>query len=163
MKIVVNRCYGGFSLSALAVKRLAEFSGRKCYFFVDERDKKGNLLLCRKLKKVSLTEAEKTFIFYAYDVPEDEYNKVKNSMKPWNDMTDKERVDANKWDDVHSFGMGRDVDRSDLNLIKVVEELGAKANGKHAQLEIVEIPDGVQWQIEEYDGQEWVSEVHRTW
>lgn len=26
-----------------------------------------------------------------------------------------------------------------------------------------EVPDDVQWQIEEYDGREWVAETHRTW
>ena len=27
----------------------------------------------------------------------------------------------------------------------------------------VSIPDDVEWQIEEYDGMEWVAEAHRTW
>ena len=31
------------------------------------------------------------------------------------------------------------------------------------RLEVVESPDGVNWQIEEYDGAEWVAEKHRTW
>ena len=53
--------------------------------------------------------------------------------------------------------------RSDPRLIQVVEELGSKANGRCAKLQIVEIPDGIDWEIEEYDGQEWVSEKHRTW
>jgi hypothetical protein len=30
-------------------------------------------------------------------------------------------------------------------------------------LAIVEIPDDVQWIIEENDGMEWVAEKHRTW
>ena len=30
-------------------------------------------------------------------------------------------------------------------------------------LKIVEIPEGVRWEIEEYDGKEWVAEMHRTW
>jgi hypothetical protein len=48
-------------------------------------------------------------------------------------------------------------------LIQVVEELGDGANGYFAKLKIVEIPDDVLWQIEEYDGKEWVAEQHRTW
>ena len=28
---------------------------------------------------------------------------------------------------------------------------------------IVEVPDEVSWTIQEYDGKEWVAEVHRTW
>jgi len=48
-------------------------------------------------------------------------------------------------------------------LVQVVEELGADANGKFAELKVVEIPDGVDWTIQEYDGIEWVAEVHRAW
>lgn len=53
--------------------------------------------------------------------------------------------------------------RTDPDLIKIIEELGEDANGSCAELKIVEIPDDVEWQIEEYDGMEWVAEKHRTW
>ena len=56
-----------------------------------------------------------------------------------------------------------DIDRSDPHLVQVVEELGARANGVHADLLIVEIPDGVQWEVVEYDGIEYVAEKHRRW
>lgn len=55
------------------------------------------------------------------------------------------------------------IDRDDPDLITVVETLGKRANGKYAQLKIVEIPNGVRWQIEEYDGSEHIAEQHRTW
>jgi hypothetical protein len=55
------------------------------------------------------------------------------------------------------------IDRDDPHLIQVVEELGNEASGNFAKLKIVEIPEDVQWEIEEYDGWEWVAEVHRTW
>ncbi len=48
-------------------------------------------------------------------------------------------------------------------LLAVVERLGAAANGDCAKLAIVEIPDGVEWEIDEYDGCEHVAEKHRTW
>jgi len=56
-----------------------------------------------------------------------------------------------------------DIDRSDPHLVQAVEELGVRANGVHADLAIVEIPDGVQWEIAEYDGMEHVAEKHRRW
>ena len=48
-------------------------------------------------------------------------------------------------------------------LVQTVQELGEKANGPHARLKIVEVPDGVDWTVMEYDGMEWVAEAHRTW
>lgn len=56
-----------------------------------------------------------------------------------------------------------DIPRNDPLLIEIVELLGSKANGEYAKLKIVTIPDNIQWQIEEYDGTEWVAEKHRTW
>jgi hypothetical protein len=56
------------------------------------------------------------------------------------------------------------IERDDPILIRVLEQLGVmECSGDHAALRIVEIPDDVKWTIEEYDGKEWVAEVHRTW
>ncbi len=57
----------------------------------------------------------------------------------------------------------RDVARDDPYLVKIVKDMGMSANGNHANLAIVEVPGDVEWQIEEYDGNEWVAEKHRTW
>lgn len=56
-----------------------------------------------------------------------------------------------------------DIDREDPILIQVVKELGEKASGQFSDLTIVEIPDDVQYEIQDYDGVETVAEVHRTW
>ena len=53
--------------------------------------------------------------------------------------------------------------RSDKKLVDVVEKLGERANGVCASLKVIKIPDGVDWEIEEYDGKEWVSEKHKVW
>lgn len=55
------------------------------------------------------------------------------------------------------------IKRDDPVLIQVVKSLGAEANGMMADLKVVEIPEGVDWVIEDYDGAEWISEKHRTW
>lgn len=58
----------------------------------------------------------------------------------------------------------QDVMRTDSDLIKVVEELGAKANGRFASLKIVDIPDDVKWYLYISDfGPESIHEVHRSW
>lgn len=56
-----------------------------------------------------------------------------------------------------------DIERDDEHLVQVVEEMGEAANGDYAELSVVEIPDDVQWQIDEYDGMETVEEAHRSW
>ena len=56
-----------------------------------------------------------------------------------------------------------DIERDDPELIAVVEELGQTAGGRYAELIIIEIPDGVEYTIEDYDGIESIHEVHRSW
>lgn len=57
----------------------------------------------------------------------------------------------------------REIDRNDPALVQTVEELGEKVNDTYSSLKVVEIPDDVHWHINEYDGDEWVAEAHRTW
>lgn len=57
----------------------------------------------------------------------------------------------------------REIPRNDATLVAVVESLKGEANGFCASLKVVEIPENVDWYIEEYDGNEWVAEKHRTW
>lgn len=89
-------------------------------------------------------------------------------------MQDKlKRFEAEKLDpSINPYNYGRapqwdgsllGVSRDDTMLVQAVETLGDAANGSFAQLKIVEIPDDVEWAIAEYDGAEWVEEVHRTW
>ena len=57
-----------------------------------------------------------------------------------------------------------DLDRDDLALVATVEELGSEKAGRdYSNLQIVEIPEDVEWEINDYDGQEAVHEVHRSW
>jgi len=63
----------------------------------------------------------------------------------------------------NSYFSESDIPRDDPTLIKLIGEMGEEANGTCAELKIVEIPDGVEWEIEEYDGSEWIAEKHRTW
>ena len=65
-------------------------------------------------------------------------------------------------DDDHYFA-DDDIERDDPILVGVVTALGDKASGRHAKLKIVEIPDDVEYHIEEYDGLKHVAEKHRTW
>jgi hypothetical protein len=66
------------------------------------------------------------------------------------------------FEDEEAFWEG-DIERNDENLVKVVETLGGAADGKYSSLKVVEIPDGIEWQVIEYDGSEHIAEEHRTW
>lgn len=109
MKIVINSCYGGFSISKKAIEYMAE---------------KGNETAIR---------ARETF------------NKLDEKY------------------DTSYHVMSSYKDRTNSLLIETVEALGKEANGKYAELKIVEIPDDVDWEITEYDGWETVEEKHRSW
>jgi len=67
-----------------------------------------------------------------------------------------------EWDDF-GFEYKTDASRADPKLVACVEKLGVAASGDYSRLSVVEIPDGIEWAIEEYDGQEWIAEKHRTW
>jgi len=104
MKVVINKCHGGFGLSRKALELLHE--------------KKGEPI-------------------------------------------------PTKW---HRLGFFEDstihvssLERHDADLIAVVEQLGEYADGRYSELSVVDIPDGVLYTVEEYDGREWIAEVHRRW
>lgn len=138
MKIVINKCYGGFGLSEKAVFRYFELMNKPVW---TEKTKYGfnNYYIISPEKRITKIPNEEF-----YNLPLDkrhEYNKACSS-ETFNEYT---------------------ICRADPLLVQVVEELGEEAGGRHASLKIVEIPDDIEWDIEEYDGTEWIAEKHRTW
>lgn len=150
-KVAINSCYGGFSLSPLAVKRIAELNGEECYFFNFD-------LHTKQYREISIEEAEKSFCFSAYKTKNWDYKEPKN----WASQSLEERIEYNKF--MASISLdSRPNQRDNPFLIQAIEELGDKANGPHAKIKIVEIPDDVEYEIDEYDGIEHIAEVHRRW
>lgn len=148
-KVVKNSCYGGFNLSPKALKRYAELKGKEIYFFdIDWKNKESRYI------PITPEEAEgKLFISY-YTVPNPEEYKL------YEIGVDGTYKDANKRaEEIHIEIESRD----DPDLVKVVEELGDAAGGRFSQLEVVEIPDDVEFVIDEYDGLETIREKHRSW
>jgi hypothetical protein len=152
MKIVINRCFGGFSLSPRAVKRLAQLQGRDCFFYMREGHEYRPLSRVIEVeKKLDDEELENSFLLEAFDISDfhAQYKKIKGAKQ-------------NKFWEQHYLTTRPD-DRTDPKLIQVVEELGEKANGQCAKLKIIEIPDTIQYDIEEYDGQESIHQRHASW
>ena len=127
-KIVINNCYGGFSLSPLAVKR---------YF------------------KIKYPEVQLFFYKLEY-FPSESYKKV--PIGEADTIVSKDLGDFYEGtiDDSIYVSSYPCESRHDPILVQVVEELGDKANGRYADLKIVEVP-GNKYRVCEYDGQEWVE------
>lgn len=128
-KIVINTCYGGFSLSPLAIKRYYEL----------------------KYPKVQL-------FFYKSDFPYGPYRKVPmedSDVILTRDLGDSfsGNLEYDYWVDSHCV----EENRHDPILVQVVEELGGeKAGGSYSELKVVEI-SGNKYRVCEYDGAEWVE------
>lgn len=142
MKLVINRCFGGFSLSEAGVRRYAEIKGLTLY------------------PEYSTKYSSLTGPTWWTVPPEKRGPFVKE--EDWHTTAIEERRASNERHSEQSL-YDRDIPRNDPALVQVVEELGEKANGRCASLRVVEIPDGVEWEIDEYDGNEHVAEKHRTW
>lgn len=137
-KVVINRCWGGFGLSHKAIMRYAELSGFELFPMVNVRDRKGKV------------DWEK---FVPYTGQENAFS-IHYSKSPINKDGTYEK---------DSYWYYGNISREDPILVKIVEELGVEANGEHASLEVIEIPEDVNYEIDDYDGQESIHEIHRSW
>lgn len=156
MKLVINKCFGGFGLSQRGIRRWCELKGRPCFFFSHKRNASGNLMLG---KFAPSTDETDSYVF-TFDIPNPD--EVIPSSDNWRTMTAEQRAESNRLWSQHSIS-ACDIPRDDPDLVRVVEELGEEANGSCSKLSVVVIPDGVEWTVEEYDGNEHVAERHETW
>jgi hypothetical protein len=146
MKVVINRCFGGFGLSPEALlwlyKKSFDFEGFK--YKVEE---------------------------YFGDLESDKPLSFKESLKKWKEYKSSKKKDKDSLfvtvftpDEKHVLSYERSEKfRTHPLVIECVEKLKGKADGACADLKIVEIPDGVDWYINEYDGLESINESHRSW
>ena len=138
MQIVINNCFGGFSLSYAGVMAYAKRAGLKLNAYVNAIRPDGVTDFNRMVPYDGKSDA---FVIY--------YSKFKlgrNGKVP-----------------EKGYFSCREIPRNDPNLIAVVHGLGAKSFGRCARLNIITIPDGVDWEISEYDGNEHVAQKHQTW
>lgn len=135
--VVINACHGGFSLSEAGVLAYAERKGLTLY---PEHSRFGFTTWWTVPKAQRPAELE---------------------GEAWHRASMEERQAHNA---AYTAGTlsDRDIKRDDPDLLHVVASMGAKANGRCAELRIVAIPADMAWEIEEYDGREWVAETHRT-
>jgi len=137
-KIIINACFGGYGFSKAATKLYAEKKG------LDIWVQPGRL---RSLNSDTY-----------WLVPEDQWVNQDN----WHSMSDEEKKISNKNYRERTLDLTQ-LPRTDETLIEVVTELGKEASDSYSNLIVIEIPDDVEWQVEEYDGYEHIAEKHRTW
>lgn len=139
MKVVINDCFGGFGLSDAAMHRYAELKGVTLYPEVDE--------------KFGYT----TF----WTVPENERTGILSTEQFHAASMEDRKASNERHSSMRIYD--RDIPRDDPDLVRVVEELEGAASGRFAELKVVEIPDGISWEIDDYDGSESIEETHRSW
>lgn len=125
-KIVYNADYGGFSLSHEAIIRYAEIKGITLYPHIEERFGMTSYYLCAPDEWMRINAEE-----------------ANGPVKPGRF----ERSNALYFSD-------RELERNDLVLVQVIEELGDASSGRGAKLRIAEVRAGTRYRIDEYDGWE---------
>ena len=138
MKIVINSCFGGFSLSEAGIRKYAELKGLALY---PDKDRYG-------------------FTCYWTLPPE---QRPPDLSAVWSELSLEVRHENNRLTKAARI-YDRDIERNDPLLVEVVELLGSEvASGGCANLTVVDVPDDAAWEIAEYDGNEHVAEKHRSW
>ena len=148
MQVVINNCYGGFGLSPKAIQWLYE-NGLKEIAVEAETYYGINIKLTKKNKEHRISNLSKDIEAFK------EYQKNPRSILF---IT----VFSPDFKYVLSGGRMEEM-RNDPLLIKCIKTLKKEANGSCADLKIVDIPDGTDWVIYDYDGMECVEEKHASW
>lgn len=149
MKLVINVCYGGFSLSPEAILWMYKHGAKE---------------LATPVKKYFGGDNDA----YAKAHPDHnwkaEYQKSLAEWKKYQQSKGKDSLFVTVFSPDEKYVLdSRPQDRANPLLIECVKRLGKKASARLAELKIVEIPDGVQYEIDEYDGLETIHEQHRSW
>lgn len=131
MKVVINACYGGYSLSEKAL----------IWLYYKGYDGEG----------------------FKW-IPSQYSNDWETLLEQWKNRDRKRVFYGSIFSPDDKFVLNaRPKSRTDKLIVECVEALGREANGACAHLKVVEIPDGIVWEIDEYDGFETIHEQHRTW
>ena len=144
MKVAYNACYGGFGLSPIALDLYAKKKGITLTWYdqVGYAHNGGE-----KYARLASTPQEKMTWCYA---------PLKKNLG--------EEINSIHHADFYYPSFYSSESRKDLDLIATIEELGFKAaSGTCAKLAIQEVPDGAEFEIDEYDGFESVEPPRQKW
>ena len=135
MKIILNKCFGGFGVSKEAHELYAKKKGLTLYWY------------------------EYVFNNGSYKRTTSYSRSDRALIKDFGDVVFKPNDDF--WDYCLELDESR---RTDFALIEVVEELGSeRASGPCSKLVVVDIPDDLDYVIDDYDGIETLHQRVQTW
>ena len=147
MKVVINKCYGGFGISETALIELVKRDAKCLKKFTPKKYFGGEIENYRGKNK---WEEEWEKLFSEFKKLEDGFYACKRYLLVYKDGL------------LYSIG-GDKKTRTDKTLVELVEVLKEKSFGKYAKLAVIEIPDDIEFEINEYDGVECIVEKHRIW
>lgn len=139
MKVILNKRYGGFDVSDAAYELYAKKKGITLYKYTDQINRD----MTRVYTRVDFGDRVGVMTHYF--------------TCDFGKNPDEKSVDWSKMLYLSSEH------REDKTLIEVVEELGKAASGSFGELVIVEIPDGMDYVIDDYDGFEMLHEKVQVW
>jgi hypothetical protein len=145
MKVAFNGCFGGFSLSPLAETEYRKKKGITLTWYEGVGDYPYESYV--KVADVSALSERGRSIFSLSAAIEDLGDRITKIPEG--------SAFYESW-----YGSEN---RSDPDLIAVIESLGDASSGVHANLMIKEIPDGAEFEIDEYDGNETVVPPRQVW
>lgn len=150
-KVIINKCFGGYGFDPFTVQKYADKKGIQLYWYKkDFHDYHGDLK--ERMVKIpfeTIMKDDSLRIGYAALTR----NMGDTYIRDW----ENENACADEFDIEND-----DSSRTDPVLIGIIEKYGdANVHGCHAPT-VVEVPDGVEWMIEEYDGFETLHEKHRV-
>lgn len=143
MKVVTNACYGGFELSAFAVLKLIEKSGKELYVYSD----------CVN---------NNTYLKMTLDGIHDGSHFVCSTID-FGNVVSADKLNAADCLDYFYVSDVADKFRFDEDLISLIEEFGSeKISGFYANLTVQDIASGNYFRIADYDGLEIVEIFDRA-
>ena len=135
-KVILNKCFGGFGVSKEAYELYAKKKGIDVFHYT-QKNLKNEIY-------TYATDDNRSFDFYfTKDFGDNVYISDEDFKKYFLNLDE-------------NF-------REDKTLIEVVEELGEKANTFYSNLKIVEIPDDLDYVIDNYDGIETLHQKVQEW
>lgn len=121
MKIAVNKCYGGFSVS----REVVDILRSKGYKIIVNGEAYPDGSICTSQDD------------WGYHLDNEDFNIESDNYRAY---------------------------RNNKDLVEAIEKVGEqRASGKLADIKIIEIPNDIEWEIDEYDGIETIHEQHRSW